>query len=318
LLRVPRPLLFNVDEIEFVDDRMRLKPTANVMEAYRIFFDRYADAFSWGGGGRARNMQFVAALDSLPADVRDVLIEDFGFENLLEGDSASRAQRRFVESGAIRIDDRRYIVPLIELANRGTAGLAYEFTVEDVQVQGMPQGEIFVSQGAHDTLSMFQVFGFASPEPGAFSLPLRVPTKPTGMFIGRETSRTLKRGSDWVPQMNEGEDHYALSYLMTGHRKFPRLSRGIFRLLAREAGLNNADEAFDSILSFNWTQYLKLLEVLEPHEGAMIATLRKVARYQLECMSHCVGSREPSSDTQTSKHDVAEHPAQQLWDITIQ
>jgi hypothetical protein len=95
----------------------------------------------------------------------------------------------------------------------------------------------------------------------------------------------------------------------------------------REAGLENADEAFDSILNFNWTRCLNLLAVLEPYQGGMISTLRKVARYQLESMSYCIGSRELDAQMPGRKSDcglgsqegnVGSPPNEQIWEISIQ
>ena len=83
-----------------------------------------------------------------------------------------------------------------------------------------------------------------------------------------------------------------LSYLMIGNPKFPRLSRGIFRTLMKQAGAPNLDEVFDFILHFNRTRFLGLLAALEPLGGEMAVTLRKMARLQLERMSHCIGTRD--------------------------
>ena len=58
--------------------------------------------------------------------------------------------------------------------------------------------------------------------------------------------------------------------------------------------MKDSDEVFDQILRSNALTFIKLLQALEPHEGEMISKLRTMARYQLEAMAHCVGSREPA------------------------
>jgi hypothetical protein len=45
-------------------------------------------------------------------------------------------------------------------------------------------------------------------------------------------------------------------------------------------------------VSFNARQFIKLLGALEAHDGEMVSLLRTMARYQLEAMNHCIGSRE--------------------------
>ena len=54
----------------------------------------------------------------------------------------------------------------------------------------------------------------------------------------------------------------------------------------------DADEVFDRILHFNRMKFLKLLAALEEQEGDLVLMLRRMARFQLEAMSNCIGSRE--------------------------
>jgi hypothetical protein len=112
------------------------------------------------------------------------------------------------------------------------------------------------------------------------------------LIIQWEIGAYTIRGNFPVPQVNIQGSNLLLSHLMIGRRGFPRLSRGIFCTLMREAGATNADEVFDNILYFNRMKFLKLLEVLEPHKGEMIVSLRKMAHYQLEAMAYCMGKRE--------------------------
>src|SRR5436309_2711663 len=81
-VRVPPNLLFTVDDVEFADDRLRLKKSANAGEAERLFFESYEAGFSWGAA-RAETVSFINHFDTLPADVRALLGEEFGFKDLL-------------------------------------------------------------------------------------------------------------------------------------------------------------------------------------------------------------------------------------------
>jgi hypothetical protein len=294
LLRVPESLLFQVKDLEFEDDRLRLKSATDAGDRERAFFERYQRAFSWGAGGRTESAEFVAALDGLPAEVRDILTADFGLRDLLEGDPAGRAQMRFLDSRVIKKagSESEYLMPLVELANHDAEGLSFDFR-RDLQILGKVSGEILVNYGVHDSLSIFQAFGFATRQPNAFSLPSRLALSPREIFVRKNTSLVPQRGMCPVPQLHFDATRVELSHLMIGHSKFPRLSRGIFRMLMKEAGVPDPDEVFDQILHLNWTRWLRLLAALAPHEGEMIVLLRRVAHYQLETMSHCVGSRDP-------------------------
>jgi hypothetical protein len=77
----------------------------------------------------------------------------------------------------------------------------------------------------------------------------------------------------------------------------------MFRALMKESGMAEAeaDEGFDHIVHYNRMRFLKLLAAVESCEGEMAVTLRKMARHQLEAMSHCIGSRDPKSVEQVWK-----------------
>jgi hypothetical protein len=79
---------------------------------------------------------------------------------------------------------------------------------------------------------------------------------------------------------------------MLGNGNSPRLCRGIFRRVLREAGFKDADETFDKIRPANFRHYLALLEDLEAVDGSMALTLRRMARHQLQALSNCFGARE--------------------------
>ena len=117
------------------------------------------------------------------------------------------------------------------------------------------------------------------------------------------------RGSTWGPKAVTEGDTTFLPFLMIGHRAMPKQPRGIFRALAAEAHIDKADEVFDTILQFNWARLLNLLEALAPHEDEMAATLRTVVRYQLEAMSHCIGSIELQAP---------QPPKEEVWSYSIQ
>jgi hypothetical protein len=289
-LRIPENLLIPVEQIAFVGDRMIIRPTAAVPDPEREFFDKYANAFSWGGGGQLEAEAFVHGLDVLPAEVRAILDTDFGMGLLLKGERETRTQMRFLQSRSFSWKGIHAITPILELANHDTRGIHYE-TADCPQIEGRSGDEIFVSYGLHDSFSIFHRFGFASREPGAFSLPMGVNIGPIELTIKRSFELVQLRGV-WVPQLTDTGTGLTLSCLMLGHPIYPKLSRGSFRALMKPLGLKNPDEEFDRVLHANWTKFLKLLAALEPHTGELIRTLRNMVHYQLEAMTWCVGARE--------------------------
>jgi len=160
LLRIPQNLLVPVNDIECTDGRIGIAPSSTVGESERRFFEAYEETFSWGAGGRSESSVLVGSLDRLPAQVRELLIADFGFGDVLEGDIASRALTQFLRSRAAFWRQGFVIAPVLELANRSPEGLRYERGTH-LQIQGYVRNEILIRYGNEDACSTFFRFGIA-------------------------------------------------------------------------------------------------------------------------------------------------------------
>jgi hypothetical protein len=291
-LRVPPNLFFPVSDIVFSGGRIGIKPGAAIGVPERDFFARYEEAFSWGGGGQSESAAFVAGLDSLPAEVRELMAQ-FGLPDLLEGDAEERTRKHFLRRRMIQWNGRPVLAPLAELINHRPDAVPYS-GASFLEIEGLAGDEIFVSYRPADALDCFRRCGFASPEPGAFCLGMKTKIGQFELVIRRDVDRHAAHGAVIAPQIERDGDRLVLSFLLLGHPGFPRMPRGTFRALMRHADFTivEADEAFDRILRFNRLRFVKLLEALAPHDGKLVATLRKMARFQLEAMSWCIGARE--------------------------
>jgi hypothetical protein len=323
LLRLPENLLFSTDDIEFAGDHVRLKETAFVGRAEREFFDKYQENFSWGAGGRAKWVAFETALDALPAEIRTLLVAEFGMARRLEGGAIERARRQFLRSRQIGWKDRGVIMPLIELANNGEEGLRYQVGA-DLGIEGMVSDEVLVSHGTQDAWSLLFDYGYAGPAMGAFSLSMKMNVRPNELNIGCDTDRSVRRGNYLVPELAREGSRIVLSHLMLGLRPYPSAPRGIFRSLLNDSLGEKTDEVFDAVRHFNRTKLLQLLAALDPHEGPMIAEMRKMALLQLDAISWSIGSADlnapvppPWEATEAPRRAHAADRFAWTWDWTI-
>lgn len=290
LLRVPENLLFPEDALEVAEGSLRLKITEDVSQPARDFFARYEHVF--GQGIFARAAATIVALDSLPAQVKQVLSEDFGMHESFEGDRARRIETAFIERRAIRAAERRVVAPVLELARHDPRGLAIQHE-RGIRIAGPAAHGVRIFPVFHDSLAIFQRFGFAAAQPAAFSLPMSFVCDGIEIAIGRKMHLGDRRGEVTMPQLNVvARDSLELSHLMIGHAGSPPLARGIFRARLRDADVKDPDAHFDRITRENTARLLKLLDVLEGEEGQTILTLRRMARHQLEAMSWSIGAHE--------------------------
>jgi hypothetical protein len=122
-------------------------------------------------------------------------------------------------------------------------------------------------------------------------MPVTMKVEDGEVRIDRETYDQVQRGAFLTPRLKSEGNRRTLSYLMIGNAMWPKLSRGIADVVMKEARAPKPDEIFDRILFQNRIKFLKLAAALEAHSGDMVLMLRKVAHYQLEAMSHCIGTR---------------------------
>lgn len=290
VIRVPDNLLFDAENIAFENGQLRVKEKTPGREREEEFFEKFENVFSWGGGGREDCEAKIAMLLNLPEKIRDMLIADFGLKGIFRDSNDETIQNKFLQSRKIRYQDKSVIMPVLELANHGTTGKTFQFQ-NGIGLKGTFDGEVLARYSATDPFGIFCGWGFPSDELVAFSLPMALGNKNRRMLIQRNIAQRAVKGQFRVPKMTRNGNRLALSYVMLGNAKFPRLAKGIFYQLMKDVGQINAEELFDRIVHFNVKKFLTLLSALEEFEGDAITELRRVARFQLEAISYHVGSR---------------------------
>jgi hypothetical protein len=293
LLRVPDNLLFRLRDVAFEGDCIRINEDADTGLRERSFFERYQSAFSWGGGGRVESAELIDMFDSLPSDVRELLTAYFGMSPFIQGDRAERIRLHFLRSRMIPWGDESLLVPFIDLIHGGSNEARVDSGPQGgVQIEGEAPGEILLDYGHHDPLGFFNKHGLAAARLHAFSLPMQAKIGSFNLVIGRDPRAKTERAGFGLPEMQMEGGTLHLSYLTVGNSRFPRVPRGIFYTLMREAEVSGAEDAFDRILFYNRTQFLKLIEALEPSRNEIVTRLRRMAHFQLEALAQCVGTRE--------------------------
>ena len=290
LLQAPDNLIFPISDLEFVDGRLGIKTSANVGKAERIFFDNYQESFSWGAGGRDDALAFVTGLRNLPEEVGRELEGRFGINRPGE-DMEEETQNWFLHSRCLGRQGTPVMVPFLEQVEHASAAPAI-LSKNGIALRGTFEQDIRTPRSDADPLGFFARFGYASPEQIAFSLPLKLKAGKFDLIVARDINLASEIGSFSVPQFSFDGKSLRLSCAMIGNVHYPKLSKGIFYRVLRDAGHDDPEFTFDIVVHQNRMAFLKLLALLEPYDEDIVRTLRIVARHQLEAISHCLGSRQ--------------------------
>ena len=195
----PQNLLFKVKDVEFKRNKIRIKDDSKVPERERAFFESYEKDFSWGAGGKMDCEAFFESVGTLPENVRNVLVQDLSLAGLKEMKSGpDRTQRRFLRSRMITYKGGHVIMPVVDLANHGVKGCPFGIK-EGITIGGTFEDEVLAHYGMVDPYGAFDVWGFTSNEPVAFSLPATMKLASRQLSILRQLSNKKVRGKFRIP-----------------------------------------------------------------------------------------------------------------------
>jgi hypothetical protein len=289
LIRVPENLFIDSSDVFFERDVLKIAHDASIGARERRFLEDYHAHLSWNGGGRTEIERVLLSAQELPEALRHRLLMDFRCGAWFEDYSPALVKQQFVASREIAFKGRNVLMPVLDLANHGPGGM---FEVgDDITLQGVMKDEVLTRYADIDSFGVFHSWGFACPQPQAMSIALTGNVGGAQVKIDRAFGNLKSANGVWVPDLAPASNGSELNFLMTGNRQYPRLCKGIFYKIMREAGLAGYEESFDMIQHSNRMHFLALLAALEDVGGAMARTLRLMARYQLETMSFSFGVR---------------------------
>lgn len=291
VIRVPENLLLDAGDVAFEQGRLRAGPTSKLGAREKSFLESYYERFSWGDEGRAEIARIFEQAAALPPDLRHALHAVHRCGDWFLDATDALVQDRFLHSRSVTYKGRVVMMPVVELANHGAGP---DFGVSDgVTIGGVFPGEVLIRYSDTDAFGVFLNWGFASPQSVALSIRLAGAVEQTRLKIGRDMDRFTVAERTKIPVLAPGGDGMpVLSFLMIGHRQFPRFPRGIFYKVMRQAGFAGVEESFDTIHHANRMHFLDLLLALEGVEAPIAHTLRRMALYQLQDMSFCIGARD--------------------------
>ena len=289
-LHVPESLLISTADIVFENGVLKIGPNAQAGARERKFVEDYYARLAWGDGGRAEIENIFEQAGALPAELRQRLARQYHCGSWFEDPTPNLVGAQFVDSREFAYKGQDVLMPLVDLANHGS-GCRYN-SETGIAIAGTAEDEITVRYSETDTYGLFRSWGFVCEGAVAFSVELEGSIDAVRLYIERNTDDAPDDDRPFVPGLAKSGSGIKLSFLMLGNRNRPRLCRGIFRRILREAGFDDVDEHFDKVRRANLQHFLALLADLEALEGPMVQTLRRMARLQLQALTFCFGAHE--------------------------
>jgi len=260
----------------------------------RVFFERYQAHFGWGAGGSTQALERQREWHAVPATI-GAFLRTIGAlpaeTDWFAPPSPERALREYLRTRQFLHPDGHYIMPIIDLVNH--SGDAPGYTIDGgCGVEGTFAGEVFVNYASADSLAMAVTYGFAPPAPVAFSISAAIALPDGRRLLVTRAFQTAYRGSNVaLPKVEAAGNDIHFEHLTLGLRAAPDVPRGLFRKLAREYAIRDADTVFDAIAHYNRTKLIALLRLLRGEQSSLARMLEEAVVHQLDTMSYAVGAR---------------------------
>lgn len=293
-LHVPEQLLVDCEHIVLRGDALVIDDKAAVSDGLKAFFASYQAHFSWGAEGHRGAQAHEQGLRDLPEPVL-AMLKKWRLLNLAQSqecDWSEQVKRRFLQSRRIDYKGRKVIMPIIELINHGARSGGYRIA-DGITVEGTYGDEITVNyQPQSDALKRYLAWGFASPEPLAFSIPLNFEvSQGRRLVVGSQPTEGLVKNRLTLPKRVQEGQRDVLSHVRIGSMGSPRMPRTLFRMALPDWPAAQADEVFERICAANLAMLTDLLMAMQASELPAVQALRQSVLYQLKAMSHCHGIR---------------------------
>jgi hypothetical protein len=285
---IPQASTIAVADTMLRDGELVVRPGAARKKDTR-FFDNYQRHFGWSAGGREFSLALQGAWHELPADVVDFLKATCALEDIerrFVAPTDESALQDYARSRVFLLGGRQRFVPLIDMVNHRATADGY--LVSDlVGVEGTFDGEVFVSYNKlFDAISVALSWGFADQAAIANCLAVNGELENGLEFtIARAINQSREVGGLALPNVEIGKKHFKLSFLTLGNLTDPLAPRATFRELMRplmeEA---EADQVFDTIVSYNQEQLLHLLSLARKYDQPLARMLANAALNQLKVL----------------------------------
>jgi hypothetical protein len=290
VIDIPPNLIVGTADMIFENGTPRVGPNAKTGEREKAWLDRYQAEVGWGDGQAGGIRQLFDMVAALPKELRHELSAEYQCGPWFQEPTEDLIRSCYFESRHIHHKGKPVVMPLIELINHGD-GTKYTGT-DSIRITGTFPGEILVQYSDVDAFEFFRAWGFSLPRAVAFSTTVAGNIPSGTLKIGRGYSGPARSERDWIPKLEKTDGGVTMPFLMIGNQRYPRLPKGIFYRLMRDAGQSDFEEAFDLIQHANRLRFLGLLKALGGIDVPMSRTLRAMAHDQLRAMSFCFGVRE--------------------------
>ena len=282
---VPKHLLLPAEWLQIDEqENLVLSDGCNWAREIKSFYLDYQRDYGIGGNLMREMLQQQTELFNLPESVKAMLIGYGVSASSFQKPSRQACLEIYKNSRRILFNDQLVLMPLVELVNHDEHSKKTFDTVPTLGISGKFSDEILVHYGmAGDAALMFEAYRFSAAKPYTFSGALSINLGSKVIKISRFVTLFETIENTNIPKLKIEGDNIHLSCLVIGSINDKSSPKKVFTKLMHSVGMpaHMASNVFDGIVDQNRNFFLHLLEELKPLDGAVVESMRTMARNQL-------------------------------------
>tara|TARA_R110001606_G_scaffold395664_2_gene568504 strand:+ start:120154 stop:121158 length:1005 start_codon:yes stop_codon:yes gene_type:complete len=248
------------------------------------FFEKYQRFFGWGNGAITELKEYHRELCHLPKIMQQYLVL-FGWDySDFDKKKPKDYLNEYFISRQIRIENESKIMPILDLINHSSAGIAY--TADNaVSVEGMFKSEVLTCyHGSFDAFHFYKNYRIAAPSNIVLSCDVKINVPNIGLInITRFDSIVEKISDVIIPRILKKDTEIRMSFVQLTNDNKSASAKQVFIEQIQKFNIpqSTADQIFNGLIEHNKQALTKLLDECIKNNSKIAKDIEIIALNQL-------------------------------------
>ena len=269
-------------------NQLKVKTKTGLNPKVIDFFEKYQHFFGWGNAAVTELDDYHTELCRLPKIMQQYLVL-FGWDYSDFGKKKPKDYlNEYFISRQIRIGNESKIMPIIDLINHSSTGVAY--TVDNgVSVEGIFKSEVLTCyHGSSDAFHFYKNYRIAAPSNIVLSCDVKINVPNIGLInITRFDSIVEKVSNVIIPHIFKKDAEIRMSFVQLSDNNKNGSSKQVFVEQIQKFNIDQstAHQIFDGLIEHNKQALTKLLDECRNCDNKIARELEIIALNQLTLIS---------------------------------
>lgn len=269
-------------------NQLKVKAKTGLNSKVIDFFEKYQRFYGWGNGAITELDEYHRELCRLPKIMQQYLVL-FGWDySDFDKKKPKDYLNEYFISRQICIENESKIMPILDLINHSSAGIAYKAD-NGVSVEGMFKSEVLTCyHGSFDAFHFYKNYRIAAPSNIVLSCDVKINVPNVGLINITRFDSIVEKVSDVImPRIFKKDAEIRMSFVQLANNKKTASSKQVFVEQIQKLNIpqSTAYQIFDGLIEHNKQALTKLLDECINNNSKIARQLEIIAQNQLALIS---------------------------------